>query len=80
MKKKFKILTSSFTILTLFGHSKSYRPAEISKSVHRNSLIFCTKLGLPDAMEMKFSDFVRKIPFGLFQAILVTKIGQFLKI
>ena len=42
------------------------RPAEISKSVHRNFLIFGTKLGLPNATELTFSDFARKIPFGRF--------------
>ena len=42
------------------------RSAEISKSVHRNFLIFGTKLGLPNATEVTFSDFARKIPFGRF--------------
>ena len=37
------------------------RSAEISKSVHRNFLIFGTKLGLPNATEVTFSDFARKI-------------------
>ena len=33
------------------------RSAEISKSVHRNILIFDTKLGLPNATGVTFSDF-----------------------
>ena len=52
------------------------RSAEISKSVHRNFLIFGTKLGLPNATEVTFSDFARKIPFGRFWPILV-KNGHF---
>ena len=52
------------------------RSAEISKSVHRNSLIFGTKLGLPNATEVTFSDFARKIPFGRFWPILL-KNGHF---
>ena len=55
----------------------SVRPAEISKSVHRNFLIFGTKLGLPNATEVTFSDFARKIPFGRFWPVLVKK-WQFL--
>ena len=51
----------------------SVRSAENSKSVHRNFLIFGTKLGLPNAMEVTFSDFARKIPFGRFWTILVKK-------
>ena len=35
----------------------SVRSAEISKSVHRNFFIFGTKLGLPNATEVTFSDF-----------------------
>ena len=44
---------------------------EISKSVHVNFLIFGTKLELPNATEVTFSDFARKIPFGRFWPILV---------
>ena len=56
------------------------RSAEISKSVHRNFLFFFgTKLGLPNATEVTFSDFARKILLGRFWPILVKK-GQFLKI
>ena len=51
----------------------SVRSAEISKSVHRNFLIFGTKLGLPNATEVKFSDFARKIPFGRFWPVFVKK-------
>ena len=51
----------------------SVRSAEISKSVHRNFLIYGTKLGLPNATEVTFSDFARKIPFGRFWPILVKK-------
>ena len=49
------------------------RSAEISKSVHRNFLIFGTKLGLPNAMEVTFLDFARKILFGRFWPVLVKK-------
>ena len=49
------------------------RPAEMSKSVDRNFLIFGTKLGLPNATEVTFSDFARKISFGRFWPILVKK-------
>ena len=41
--------------------------------VHRNCLIFGTKLELPNATEVTFSDFVRKILFGCFWTILVKK-------
>ena len=37
-----------------------------TESVHRNFLKFDTKVGLPNAIEMTFSDFGRKIPFDLF--------------
>ena len=47
--------------------------AEISKSVHRNFLIFGTKLGLPNATEVTFSDFAGKILFGRFWPVLVKK-------
>ena len=75
-------------VLALFGPPQrgwdlwfSFRPsvrvfvrsAEISKSVHRNFLIFGTKLGLPNATEVTFSDFARKIPFGRFWPVLVKK-------
>ena len=50
--------------------------AEISKSVHRNFLFFGTKLGLPNATEVTFSDFARKTPFGRFWPVLV-KNGHF---
>ena len=65
------------------------RSAEISKSVHRNFLIFGTKLGLPNVTEVTFSDFARKILFCRFWPILVKKwpflaknqrFGQFLEI
>ena len=36
---------------------------DILKSVHRIVLIFGTKLGLPNATKVTFSDFARKIPF-----------------
>ena len=49
----------------------SVRSAEISKSVHRNFLIFGTKLGLPNATEVTFSDFARTTPFGRFWPIFV---------
>ena len=51
----------------------SVRHSEISESVHRNFLKFGTKLGLPNATEVTFSDFARKIlfgPFGLFSQIV----------
>ena len=44
------------------------RYSEISESFHRNFLKFGTKLGLPNATEVTFSDFARKIPFGPFWA------------
>ena len=65
------------------------RPAEILKSVHRNFLIFGTKLGLPNTKEVTFSDFARKISFSCFWPILDKKwpfsaknqrFAQFLKI
>ena len=37
----------------------SVRYSEISESVHRNFLKFGTKLGLPNATEVTFSDFAR---------------------
>ena len=93
-KNEFKILISKFWTRfgPFFGPPQrgwdlwfSLRPfvrsAEISKSVHRNFFIFGTKLGLPNATEVTFSDFARKIlsflaHFGKKMAIF----GQFLKI
>ena len=49
------------------------RSAEISKSVHRIFFIFGTKFGLPNATEVTFSDFARKILFGHFWPVLVKK-------
>ena len=49
------------------------RNREISKSVHRNFLIFGRKLGLPNATEVTFSDFGRKIPFWRFWPFYVKK-------
>ena len=46
------------------------------KSVLRNFLIFGRKLGLPNATEVKFSDFGRKIPFCPFWPFYV-KNGHF---
>ena len=51
----------------------SVRYSEISESVHRNFLKFGTKLGLPNATELTFSDFARKILFGPFWANLGPK-------
>ena len=84
-KNEFKILTSNF--LTRFGpflvprsavgtYGLAFvcvcvRSAEISKSVHRNFLIFGPKLWLSNATEVTFSDFARKIRFGRFWPILV---------
>ena len=65
----------------------SVRPSEISESVHRNFLKYGTKLGLPNATEVIFLDFTRKILFGPFWANLDPKMpfqpknghfGQFL--
>ena len=39
--------------------------------------IFGTKLGLPNATEVTFSDFARKIPFGRFWPVLVKKMAIF---
>ena len=55
----------------------SVRYSEISESVHRNFLKFGTKLGLPNATEVTFSDFARKIPFGQFWANLGKKNAPF---
>ena len=41
-----------------------------------NFLIFGTKCGLPNATEVTFPDFAKKIPFGRFWPILV-KNGHF---
>ena len=49
------------------------RYSEISESVHRKFLKFGTKLGLPNATEVTFSDFARKIPFVPFRANLGPK-------
>ena len=49
--------------------------AEISKSVHRNFLIFGTKLGLPNATEVTFSEVPKKSRLAKNQ-----RFGQFLKI
>ena len=51
----------------------SVRTQEISKSVHRNFLIFGRKLGLPNATEVTFSVFGRKIPFWRFWPFYVKK-------
>ena len=53
----------------------SVRYSEISESVHRNFLKFGTKLGLPNATEVTFSDFARKIPFGPFWPFLGPKMA-----
>ena len=53
----------------------SVRHTEISESVHRNFLKFGTKLGLPNATEVTFSDFARKIPFGPFWPFLGPKMA-----
>ena len=45
------------------------------KTVHRNFLKFGTKLGLPNATEVTFSDFARKIPFGPFWPFLGPKMA-----
>ena len=67
---------------------QKFENSEISESVHRNLLKFGTKLELPNATEVTFSDFARKIPFGPFWANLGPKMpfwpknghfGQFLE-
>ena len=49
------------------------RYSEISESVHTNFLKFGTKLGLPNAREVTFLDYAKKIPYGPFWANLGTK-------